>query len=235
MKSLRIVMIGALCAFFAQLASAEVLQGVEPLSSLGKIKNDFPNGRFERVRAAWVKEAEAFYSMKGDGFPGMLYLAFDDLRPYWRQVVKDTPGELPDASASEVESNAQFRQWAQGLANQSDDDALTISWVRWVPSTPIPMERVKGKYGEPTKCDFDPADFSPFCSWEARSLNAQTTDDRKSVVFFTAGFTKSELRSAYKRKGLFMPEWLKEDVSSPPAKASPKAEVESKRKIKPTT
>jgi hypothetical protein len=235
MKSLRMAMIGALCATFAHLASSEVLQGVLPLSSFGKIKKDFPNGRFERVKAAWVKEDEAFYSMTGDGFPGRLYLAFDDSRPYWRQFVKDAPPESPEASASEVESNAQFRQWAQGLANQPDDDALTISWVRWVPSTPIPMERVKGKYGEPTKCDFDPADFSPFCSWEARSLSAQTTDDRKSVVFFTARFTRGELRAAYKAKGSYVPDWLKEDVPSSPAKVPPKADGVSTRKIKPTT
>lgn len=219
---MRLVITVALCAALGQNASAEVLQGIQPLSSFGAIKKDFPNGRFERVKAAWVKENEAFYSMKGDGFPGTLYLAFDDSRPYWREFVKGMPPDSPEDSASEAESNANYRKWADGLAHQSDEEALTISWVRWVPLNQIPMERVKAKYGEPSKCDFEPDDFSPFCSWDSRSLKVKTTDDRKSALFFTAGFTKNEFRAAYKAKGSFMPDWLKEDASTP-AKQVPKS------------
>lgn len=215
MKSLLVALIGALCVTAAQSVSGEVLQGVEPLSTLGKIKTEFPNGRFERVRAAWVKESEAFYSMTGDGFPGKLYLAFDDERPRWRRELAETPPEPPEAPSADVEFTAELRRWLQGVIDQSDDEALTISWVRWVPPTPIPMERVKAKYGEPSKCDFDPSNFTPFCKWESRALMAMTSDDRKRVVFFTAQFTKSELRSAYKRKGAYMPSWLKDDAPEP--------------------
>lgn len=234
MRSVAIAALTILCVPFMQVTSAEVLHGVQPLSTFGKIKADFPNGRFQRVKAAWVKEHEAFYSMTGDGFPGMLYLLLDDSRPFWRDYAKSLPPDSPDDAASDGSDKVFGRKWAEGQANESDDAALTIRWVRWVPAAPIPMERVKAKYGEPTRCDFDPADFSPFCSWESRSLSAQTTDDRKSVVFFTAGFTRNELRAAYKLKGSYMPEWLKDDA---PTAATPPAKPVSNpaRKLKPTT
>lgn len=231
MKMRMAVVLGAMCLAMVNYASAEVLHGVEPLSTLGKIKKDFPNAKFERVNAAWVKESEAFFSMTGSGFPGKLYLAFNDFRTIWAHWLNSRPSDSSQSSsASEAEEDADTRAYAIAQVRQSDDDALTINWVRWVPASPIPMSRVKAKYGEPTKCDFEPEDFTPYCSWDSRSLRAQTTDDRKSVLFFTANFTRAELRSAYRARGYQMPEWLKDDAPAPAKQVSP-----SPRKIKPKT
>lgn len=198
---------------------AEILHGVQPLSEFGEIKESFPNGRFQRVKAAWVKEEEAFYSMTGDGFPGTLYLLFDDERPFWREYLESLSADAPEDTASEVSEKTFTRNLVKEKATQSEERALTIRWVRWVPAAPIPMERVKAKYGEPSKCDFDPADFAPFCSWDSRLLSVQTTENRRFALFLTASFTKGELRAAYRAKGRAIPPWLKDDAPAAPVKS----------------
>lgn len=226
MKVALVLAVSSLCWTLVQSAAAEVLHGVEPLSSLGDIKKSFPNGKFERVPAAWVKEDQAFFSMTGKGFPGKLYLAFDDSRIHWRGVLSDFPPDPPDdpeLPASFAEASNNVRQRIRELAYKAEDDALMINWVRWVPDVPIPIERVRAKFGDPSKCDFDAADFTPVCTWESRVLRAQMSDDRKSVEFFTAGFTKAEYRAAYKSRGREIPEGLKEEQPAPrkPAISAP--------------
>lgn len=233
MKAALLVMAVALSAGFTQPVSCEVLQGVEPLSSLGEIKRSFPNALFQRSRAAWVKEDQAFFSMTGQGFPGKLYLAFDDPRPYWQGLLKDMPPDPPSLPPSAAEINNEFRQQLREKANRAEDEALQISWVRWVPPAPIPMERVRAKFGDPSKCDFDETDFTPECKWESRALSAQMSDDRKAVEFFTTHFTKSERRSAYKRKGLEIPSWLLKEEDSAPKKPAASGPGSPNRKVKP--
>ncbi len=233
MKTVLVAAFTVLCVLSTAGASAEVLHGVRPLSTFGEIKADFPNGRFERVKAAWVKDDEAFYSMAGTGFPGKLYLFFDDSRPSWRAMVESMPVGGADEVAADDSDKEFGRKWLEAQAAQPDETALTIRLVRWAPIAPIPMERVKAKYGEPTKCDFDSEDFSPFCLWESRSLTAKTTNDKKSVFLFTAGFTKNELRVAYKAKGSYMPEWLKEEALAVP-KQQTKPNISPARKARPT-
>jgi hypothetical protein len=227
--------LAALGLAFSTCATAEVLHGIEPLSTLGQIKKSFPNARFKRVQAAWVKESESFYSMDGEGFPGELFLLFDDERPMWRAIAKNQPPDPPEGAASSGDSLfVNLRQLAEARTRETDDDALTINWVRWAPSGPIPMERVKAKYGEPSKCDFSSSDFSPFCSWESRALSAQTTVDRKAVLFLTASYTKGELRAAYKERGQLMPDWLKDSIDTKTEKALPKAAPRRSTTSKPT-
>lgn len=230
MKIALVLAVSSLCWTLVQPATAEVLHEVGPLSSLGDIKKSFPNGRFERVPAAWVKEDQAFFAMTGQGFPGKLFLAFDDSRHYWRGVLSDFPPDDPELPASFTEASNTVRQRIREQAYKAEDDALIINWVRWAPVAPIPIERVRAKFGDPSKCDFDADDFTPVCTWESRALSAQMSDDRKSVRFFTAGFTKAELRAAYKSRGLAIPEGLKEEQSAPrkpaisaPNGSSPKA------------
>ena len=233
MKTAFVSVIGAFYLALVQPASAEILQGVEPLSSLGEIKARFPNGRFERVRAAWVKDDQAFFSMIGEGFPGKLMLVFDDSRPFWRGVLNDLPPAAPDLPASLADASNDTRNHIRELAFKPEDDALVINWVRWVPAAPIPMERVRAKFGDPSKCDFDAADFSLVCTWESRALLAQMSDDRKSVEFFTTGFTKTELRSAYKSRGREIPAWLSKEEDSAPKKPAASAPGTPNRKVKP--
>lgn len=191
--------------------TAEVLHGVTPLSILAEVKEQYPNAKFTRESAAWVQEWQAFYSMTGSGFPGKLYLTFNDSRPYWRGEYERLSAESSTATDSFTSIKTKV---AGQLAQRTEDQALEIQWVRWIPDQPIPMTRVKGKYGPPEKCGFSDDDFTPYCSWPSRALSAMTSDDHKFVIFLTAGFTDAEKRAAYKKRGLTPPPDLIEKPAS---------------------
>jgi hypothetical protein len=206
-------LLGLLVLLFSGLLRAEELQGVQPTDTLGDIKKKFPNAQFTRVKAAWVTDEQDFFSMWGSGFPGTLYLAFTDGRPGLRkQLAEQPPPADGDASARQV------REVVQGLANQSDDEALTINWVRWVPAQPIPLQRYKSKYGEPTKCDFSPDDMRPFCQWDKRALVVNLSDDQKFVLSAESSFTREEYRAAWLRTVGYLPDWLKDAAPAAPNK-----------------
>lgn len=107
------------------------------------------------------------------------------------------------------------------MANQSDDDALDVKWVRWVPASPIPLERYKSKYGESSKCDFSKVDMQPYCEWSQHGLFVNLSDDRKLVFSVEANFTLAEQRAAYRNRGFDLPNWLKEEPTSKKPTANP--------------
>ena len=217
MRCLRFIFL-AVMALWTSFVAAEILHDVGPLDSLGDIKKKYPNATLQVVKAAWVTESEGFYSLEGNGFPGKLYLAFRDSRGYWRNVASKA-----DASASAGDSAASA-PWATRMAALSEDDALNIKWVRWVPASPLPLERYKSKYGEPAKCDFLSDSMSPFCSWPARDLVVNLSDDRKFVLSAEASFTQAEQRAAWLAKYGYVPDSLadtKPSASSNPALRKP--------------
>lgn len=183
-------------------ACAEVLHDIRPLSTLADIKKQYPAATFRKESAAWVQEWQAFYSMTGHGFPGKLYLSFRDTRPYWRAEYERVSSKQSDLQSPK---DASYIVMVGEFANRTDDQALTIDWVRWVPVDPIPIARVKGKYGNPSKCGFSDSDFTPFCSWSSREISAVTSDDHKFVILITAGFTEAEIEQALAAKGLSTP------------------------------
>lgn len=223
----RLMLAGVLLALAAACAHAEVLHGVEPLDTLGTIKKKYPNAKLTRIKAAWVTEDEDFFRLEGQGFPGTLYIAFSDGRPGWRrQSAEQQQNQVAQgASAPTAQSFTEF------LASESDDDALIVNWLRWVPDVPIPMERYKSKYGEPGKCDFKADSMQPYCEWAIRGLIVALSDDKKLVLSAEATYTKAEMRAAWRRRGTFMPDWLKEEPSPEPA---PKKQ-DIKKAIQPKT
>ena len=173
-------------------AHAEILQNVYPYNTLGDIRARYPQAEFKRVAAAWVTEDQAFYSMQGAGFVGTLYLAFSDQRPQWKRRATATVGV--DFNALSLED-----QVARNNAWKPDDEALVIAWVRWIPPKPIPLSRLKARYGNPSKCDFDNSDFTPLCHWPARALVVQTTDDHQMATLLETGFTEDERRAELRK------------------------------------
>jgi hypothetical protein len=159
----------ALCAS-SSFALGEILHGVYPLETFGEIRAKYPNGAFKRVYAAWVKPSQAFYSMEGSGFPGKLMLLFDDERPGSKERYTTAKCE---ADVVRDDTQAFLCVWYKASMERKDDDALSISWVRWVPETPIPIERYKAKYGEPTKIDYSSIDMKPYAYWGAAEINGK--------------------------------------------------------------
>ena len=218
----RSLLAGLTTSFASVLANAEILHDVFPFESLKQIKSTYPKASFTALSPAWLKENQAFYSMSGSGFPGTLMLIFDDSRT----LGKDRYLALncdSDVERSDLDKR-KCDVW-RSVKNRPVDDALTISWVRWVPAAPIPIDRYKSRYGEPTKVEFSPMDMTPYAEWTSIALTAQLSDDKRLVLYVDTAFTKAEYRAAWKAFGEYLPENLREpgdDTAGPTVKQGPK-------------
>jgi hypothetical protein len=184
----------------SSVASAEIYQGVLASSSLGDIKKKFPNASITKVKAAWVTSSDGFYLMTGVGLPGSAYLAFYDSRPMFandiaiQQKKIEEYQALPDGD----DKNARLKTANEILtiftpyANENDDDALVIKWIRWVPAAPIPIARYIGKFGAPTKTAFKDDTMEPYSTWTTKGLSVTLSDDQKFVMNVEYSFTSAE-------------------------------------------
>jgi hypothetical protein len=189
---------------------AEIYQGIKPESTLGDIKKIFPNANFQKVKAVWVTEADGFYSMTGQGLIGTIYLAFHDGRTHFRARAADlelqaselAQGPQTDTTTDKTQSLRSVSKLFTNWATKSEDDALTIKWVRWAPATPIPLTRYITKYGSPSKSGFTEDDMRPYNSWPTKGVLLYLSDDAKNVVVaefaFTASEEKTECLARYK-------------------------------------
>ncbi|WP_143450316.1 hypothetical protein [Janthinobacterium sp. BJB446] len=118
------------------------------------------------------------------------YMAFSDSRPTFKKL--QTEAEAEEATnASPANDNPRSKTW-KFLAEQDTDNALAISWIRWVPDSPIPLQRYISKYGKPEKTGFGDSDMRPYASWPKKNIHANLSDDEKFVNNVEFGFTKQE-------------------------------------------
>lgn len=177
-----LVCIVALAASSPHRAWAEAYNGIVPRTTLGQVKAKFPGGKFERVSPAWAKEHDAMYEITGEGLPGTIIILFFDQRPEFRRWV--------DSSTT-----SEMRTLSTYLAEQSDDDALQVVWVRWVPDVPIPVARMSAKFGKPDEKGYTDDDMSPYIGWKRRGLTAFLSDDEKAVIRIDYTFTEEDWRA----------------------------------------
>lgn len=194
------ILIFCLLLIFARPSHAEIFQNITPFQTLGEVKRQFPNAKFESIKAAWVKDEDGFYKMTGAGFSGTLFLAFGDARPTFRKFMQDEGAHIEQLEAtdsSEVRDRtlnlmrSRLKTY-QESAEESDDNALTISWLRWVPASAIPLQRYISKYGAPDKSGFNDDDMSPYRSWKKLGVRLTLTDDEKNVLSAEFEFTPTE-------------------------------------------
>jgi hypothetical protein len=204
---MRIVLL-LLCLVFSVSARSEVYQGITASSSLGDIKKRFPNATIKKVDAAWVTSSDGFYIMTGVGLPGTTYLAFFDPRPLFSELLAKEESKaiavrrLPDSDekASKLKNVDESLALDSRYANESDDDALTINWIRWVPDAPIPVARYIAKFGTPSKTIFKDDTMQPYSSWTSRGLGATLSDDQKLVLSVEYTFTDIERKNGCRAK-----------------------------------
>lgn len=179
-----------LCAAFLSLSAnfshAEIIQGINYADSLGKVKEIFPNAKFEKILSAWVQKDETFYSVSGLGMVGSLRILFNDARPHYKKRL------LENAENVDFDKSGLYKR----LSIASDDDALWVAGVRWIPIQAIPIARYRQKYGPP-KCSFD-EEMNPICRWASVAIEANMSDDNKMVNAITTSFTKAEQEKFYK-------------------------------------
>jgi hypothetical protein len=221
--------LGQLCLLLTTLlmppsALAEIIHEVRPFDKLGEIKERFPNAVFVKVNAAWVTADQAFIKMTGQGFPGTLYIAFSDSRPFNRNFVSENCNPPSATNERLCELNS---KWAA----EPDAIALSTSWVRWVPDNPIPLQRYISKYGEPTKIDFENDTLVPYAYWEKNALNATLTDDKKMVTMVSSAFTRAEQREAWQRTAGFVPDYLKDQNEPSPEKPASKPKATQQKAL----
>ena len=138
-------------------------------------------------------------------------------RPYWREMLAEVlteknrrqDPEIQDKTAAiqETVDYSDPKKYStkdlefyistyQDYANKSDEEAIVVSWVRWVPYTPIPLERFITKYGKPDVSAFSDEDMAPYKSWK-RGLLVNLTDDGKKVLTVEYSFTQEDKASAW--------------------------------------
>lgn len=200
---------GAILFVVCTLCSGETYKGIGALDKLKDIKNRFPNAKVEKLSPGWLKSDEAIYRFTGEGMAGSIIVKFYDYRDFWKN-------EAETVVDPEVANNL------RKLAQRTDDEALTISWVRWVPDKPIPLERLISKYGKPEESGYSEEDYQPLRNWIEKGLTTYLSDDEKFVYRIDFNFTKKEYRDAYIAQGMPIPPEFMEDENTAPVKKSKK-------------
>lgn len=169
--------------------AGETYRGIG-LDSLADLKAKFPGAQFRRMNPAWAQPSDVMYSITGAGMSGTIVVTFDDPRPLWRE-------------RAEKESDDEHKKLLRQLADESDDEAITVRWVRWIPQNPIPLARLIVKYGAPERSGFSDEDLEPYRTWAKKGVTAYLSDDEKHIIRIDFTFTLEELIAGYgKRWGL---------------------------------
>ncbi len=167
-------------------AFAEIYQDIKPFSTLGEIKTRFPNATFSKITPDAAQKYDVMYSVTGTGINGEIFIKFHDLRSFWK--------EQSDAASDDATQELYSR-----LA-QLSDDSISVTWVRWVPDTPFPVERLIEKHGNPEKSGFADEDDAPFIKWTSKGIYARLSEDGKEVLEVDFTFTEKEILRAQKEK-----------------------------------
>lgn len=200
---------------FSNYALAEIYKDFTPYISLKKIKENYPNAKFEEVKAAWVTKNEAFIKLTGSGLAGTTYLALSTSDSYWQKVISDSETKIAEnPNADNIELLVTIDS-ANKFINEPLDEKLTLNWLRWAPDSALPLERLINRYGNPDVYGVDDESFQQFCNWTKRRVRAMLSDDKKMVFSIEYGFTLEENNRAM---GINEPEATKLENKTPPAR-----------------
>jgi hypothetical protein len=195
-----------------QLASAEVFQNIQYMDTLGILKTKYPHATFTQLHPGWATEEDVLYSITGVGMPGTTIVKFDDTRPDIRRYLADAVAQ-DDSSAVDM--------WT-GMLSDYGDDSVEVSWVRWVPTEPIPLSRYVSKYGPLSAKQFREIDMMPYYEWPSKGVEVYLGDSENMVVSVEFTFTKQDRIDAYKARGMEVPSWLLRSVPKKPAAGATK-------------
>lgn len=179
-------------ALFSNVSLAEIYKDFLPYDSLAIIKTKYPNAKLEPIKAAWVKEDEAFIRLSGVGIVGTINLKFSTTDNFIKGLIKYNRNEIEKNPTSDNSKNEDIIKAYNDVLALPLDQKLTLDWLRWVSPTPLPFERLVSKYGNPEKCDYDPDTFSPYCAWISKGVSANLTDDKKYVDSIEYSFTDKD-------------------------------------------
>lgn len=172
---------------------AEIYKDFKPYISLQEIKNNYPNAKFEDLKAAWVKSDEIFISMIGVGIAGKIYLKMSTLDSVKRNSLEKIETEHLDKESEEYKQQLAL---VNEYLNKPFDERVTLDWLRWIPDSNIPFERIESRYGKPEACGYDEATFVPYCSWESKGIQVYLSDNKKTVSYIEYLTTLDDIRKS---------------------------------------
>lgn len=207
--------------FFCNVSIAEIYRDFTPYLTLSQMKKNYPNATIEVVKAGWVQEKQTFLKLHGPGLPGATYLAFSYNDSFLENRVLELDQEIAATPDADHSKSLKYKENIQKIIDRPLEEKMVLDWVRWVPVARIPFERLKSRYGEPEKCDFSTEDYTPYCLWASKGVNAVLSDDKKEVFSIEYMFTEKEKNLAL---------GIETSEEKPVEPAAPKA-IKSKKKI----
>lgn len=195
-----LVAVAACMTLFSGVSKAEVFFGINYAATLGEIKSSYPKAQYVKLNSAWITESDAFIKITGAGLGVDIRVAFEDLRPAAKKLFL--------LENQKTEADQMVSDGFKSMMAKTDDEALTVEWVRLTYMSPIPIDVFKKRYGNPSKCEHDES-FNLMCRWPEKALIAGMSADGKFVTNAESSFTKSEKQLLFIRSGKPIPEWLK--------------------------
>lgn len=191
-------------------AHGEIYQGIQPNSTMTDLKALFPGATIKFVETAWATKGEALYQVTGPGLSGKMMIKFSDTSAFFKDYISEHPDQETSDALREL--------------SVSSDNSMSVDWVRYVPESYIPIERLISKYGQPEKSGFAEVDFSPYKSWESKGVFASLTDNAKFVLFIDYTFTTKERCDVLKQRNDWVPDYCKKkpDAGAPSKKMTTK-------------
>ena len=177
---------------FSNLSLAEIYKDFLPYDSLATIKTKYPNAKLDPIKAAWLKDDEAFIGLSGVGILGSTNLKFSTSDNFLKMLITYNQDQIDKNPTADNSINEErIKKYNESL-NLPLDDRLTLDWLRWISPDPIPLERLISKYGKPDKFDFLADTFQPYCLWDKKGVLANLSDDKKFVYSIEYYFTDED-------------------------------------------
>lgn len=185
---------------------SEIYRGILPLATMKDLKTLFPGAEFTFVKTAWASGEESLYKVTGPGLPGKMMIKFTDSSIFFKKYVEQLPSEEVD----EFDRNMAI----------SSDETMSVDWVRYIPDTQIPIDRLVSKYGPAEESGFSEDTFNPYKLWKSKGVYASLSDDKRYALSIDYYFTDNELCLAYMKKYRRMPKScdVKPTIGSPQKK-----------------
>jgi hypothetical protein len=186
-NNLKRVMVLVVLLILSNTTYAEIYENIGPCDTYSDLKQKFPNATFEKKNPAWATDKDLMCTISGVGIIGTIVVKFQDNRAQhtkkFEKIIKD-----------DIEAQTKIKT-SEPLFG---DDSLVVEWVRWVPDSPIPIQRFISKYGKWDGKGYYDQDLAPYREWK-RGIAIILTEDEKKAISVNYHFTTGDYRKACKK------------------------------------
>ena len=196
------------CLVLASTARAEIYAGIRPFLSYATVRGLFSGATIEELHPVWLGEREWLYSISGTGMSGTIVVKFSrfDAATYINGQIERYQGVVDSLVALDLRTDDELvsdykevieifrKQYA--IEPTIAQDSAKVEWVRWVPSSPVPIRNLVNKYGASWVKGYSDEDMEPYYEWKGRGVTAYLDDNTKEVSKVDFSFTVAEMMAA---------------------------------------